>query len=168
MKSSNPFLHNCTAISSQSFNCQLFPQNQNYLTTGCLLPISSSWRQAPFRLRLLFFFNLILAIIVLMQHPLSREDGPVVYNCCWPSPAQSFSGPSLAGFMTTFNCLRFETPLNWRTRFPYLYPPGTRWPSYTPRHWVSLSSPPTTRRPTVEVFDPASARASRVVIAQSV
>jgi hypothetical protein len=23
-----------------------------------------------------------------------REDGSVVYNCCWPSLAQSFSGPS--------------------------------------------------------------------------
>jgi hypothetical protein len=26
---------------------------------------------------------------------------------------------------------------------PYLYPPGTGWPSYTPRHWVPFSSPPT-------------------------
>jgi hypothetical protein len=34
----------------------------------------------------------------------------VVYNCCWPSPAQSFSGPSLAGLMTTFYCLIFEAP----------------------------------------------------------
>jgi hypothetical protein len=29
-------------------------------------------------------------------------------------------------------------------------------PGYTPRHWVPFSSPPTTRRATVEVFDPAS------------
>jgi hypothetical protein len=28
--------------------------------------------------------------------------------------------------------------------------------SYIPRHWVPFSSPPTTRRATVEVFDPAS------------
>jgi hypothetical protein len=45
-----------------------------------------------------------------------------------------------------------------RTRSPYLYPTGTGWPGYTPRHWVSFSSPPTTRRATVEVFDPASTR----------
>jgi hypothetical protein len=46
----------------------------------------------------------------------------------------------------------------WRARSPYLYPPGTGWPSYTPRHWVPFSSPPTTRRATVEVFEPASTR----------
>jgi hypothetical protein len=45
-------------------------------------------------------------------------------------------------------------PPNWRARSPYLYPRGTGWPSYTPRHWVPFSSPPTTRRATVEVLDP--------------
>jgi hypothetical protein len=42
---------------------------------------------------------------------------------------------------------------------PYLYPPGAGWPSYTPRHWAPFSSPRRTRRVTVELFDPASARA---------
>jgi hypothetical protein len=50
------------------------------------------------------------------------------------SPAQLFSGPSPAGLLTTFYCLRFETPPTWRAKSPYLYPPGTGWPSYTPRH----------------------------------
>jgi hypothetical protein len=31
--------------------------------------------------------------------------------------------------MTTFYCLRFETPPNWRTRSLYLYSPGTGWSS---------------------------------------
>jgi hypothetical protein len=31
-------------------------------------------------------------------------------------------------------------PPTWRARPPYLYPPVTRWPSYTPRHWVPFSS----------------------------
>jgi hypothetical protein len=35
---------------------------------------------------------------------------------------------------------------NLETRFPYLYPPGTGWPSYTPRHCVPFPSPPTTRQ----------------------
>jgi hypothetical protein len=48
-----------------------------------------------------FFFNWTLAFIVW------REDGSVVYNCCWPSPTQSFSGPSPAELMTIFYCLRF-------------------------------------------------------------
>jgi hypothetical protein len=50
------------------------------------------------------------------------------------SPAQSYSGPSPSGLMTTFYCLGFETPPTWRTRSLYLYPPGTGWPGYTPRH----------------------------------
>jgi hypothetical protein len=37
----------------------------------------------------------------------------------------------------------------------YLYSPGTGWPSYTSRYWVPSSSPPMTRRATVEVFKPA-------------
>jgi hypothetical protein len=55
------------------------------------------------------------------------------------SPAQSLSGPSPAGLMTSFYCLRFETPPTWRTRFLYLYPPGRGWPGYTPRHWVTTA-----------------------------
>jgi hypothetical protein len=49
---------------------------------------------------------------------------------------------SPAGLMTSFYCLRFETPPTWRTRSLYLYPPGTGWPGYNPRHWVSLSGVP--------------------------
>jgi hypothetical protein len=45
-----------------------------------------------------------------------------------------------------------EAPPTWRARSPYLYPPGTGWSGYTPRHWVTCSSPRTTRRATVEVF----------------
>jgi hypothetical protein len=33
-----------------------------------------------------------------------------------------------------------ETPPTWRARFPYLYPSGTEWPSYTPGHWVPFTS----------------------------
>jgi hypothetical protein len=80
---------------------------------------------------------------------------------CWSSPAQLFSGPSSASLMIIFCCLKFETPPTWRARPPYLYPPGTGWPSYVyiPRHWVPFSSPSTTCRATVEVFEPASTRA---------
>jgi hypothetical protein len=60
---------------------------------------------------------------------LTRGRVSLLYICCWPLPAQSFSGSSLLVLATIFYCLRFET---------------------------SFSSPPTTRRVTVEVFDPAS------------
>jgi hypothetical protein len=71
-------------------------------------------------------------------------------------PSQSFSSPSPPGIMTTFYCLRFNTPPTWKARSPYLYPPGTGWPSYTPTHQVPFLSPPTTHRAMVEVFESAS------------
>jgi hypothetical protein len=40
-----------------------------------------------------------------------RKDESVVYNCCWLSPAQSFSGPSPVALVTIFYCLRFEASL---------------------------------------------------------
>jgi hypothetical protein len=58
--------------------------------------------------------------------------------------------------MTIFYCLRFETPQPWKARSPYLCHPGTGWPSYTPRHWVPFSSPPTTSRARVEELEPTS------------
>jgi hypothetical protein len=60
--------------------------------------------------------------------------------------------------MTIFYCLRFETPPTWRARSPFLYSSGAGWPGYTARYWVPFSSPPTTRRATVDVFNPTSTR----------
>jgi hypothetical protein len=40
--------------------------------------------------------------------------------------------------MTIFYCLRFETPSTWWARSLYLYPPETRWSSFTPRALGSL------------------------------
>jgi hypothetical protein len=40
---------------------------------------------------------------------LSDSCGFVIYNFCWPSPAQSFSGPSPVGLVTIVYCLRLET-----------------------------------------------------------
>jgi hypothetical protein len=61
--------------------------------------------------------------VISVGRPLTWEDGSVVYNCCWSSPAQSFSGSSPLGLATIFYCLRFETPPTWRARLLYLYPP---------------------------------------------
>jgi hypothetical protein len=61
--------------------------------------------------------------ILLMGHSLWREDGSIVYNFCWSSSAQSFSGPSPAGLMTVFYCLRFETPPNLEGQVPvFIFP----------------------------------------------
>jgi hypothetical protein len=58
--------------------------------------------------------SLLLSDICLFVHvgrSLWREEGSVVYNCCWPSPAQSFSGQRPVGLVTIFYCLSFETSL---------------------------------------------------------
>jgi hypothetical protein len=60
--------------------------------------------------------------------------------------------------MNLFYCLRFETPITWRARSPYLYPPGREGPSYILRHWVPFTSPAMALSITVEVFEPASTR----------
>jgi hypothetical protein len=52
-----------------------------------------------------------VAGLLMRGGPLWREDGSAVYNCCWPSPVQSFSGQSPVGLATIFYCLRFETSL---------------------------------------------------------
>jgi hypothetical protein len=65
---------------------------------------------------------------------LRQENGSAFYSCFWFSPAQSFLGPSPAGLVTIFYCLRFDIPPTWRARSPPLHPPGTGWP----RHWVPV------------------------------
>jgi hypothetical protein len=63
-----------------------------------------------------------------MGRPLWREDGSVFYNV-------------QCTIYNTFYCLRFGT------RSLYLYPPGTGWPGYTPRHWVTDSTIPAAWHP---------------------
>jgi hypothetical protein len=50
-------------------------------------------------------------VFVDMGRSLWREDGPVVYNSYWSSPAQSFLRPSPEGLVTIFYCLTFEASL---------------------------------------------------------
>jgi hypothetical protein len=97
---------------------------------GVKPPPPPIWRPRPD-----FYYCQTVFRIIDVWRSLWREDGSFVYNFCWFSPAQWFSRPSPAG-LVIFYCLRFETPPTRRARFPYLYSPGTWWPSYTPRHWV--------------------------------
>jgi hypothetical protein len=101
--------------------------SESYVTTDGQ-PASLSWHKAPFwGLRPDLYYCLTVAGL-LIWGALWREDGSVVYNSCWPSPAQSFSGPSPLGLVAIFTVSDSRLP---------------------------FSSPPTTRRVTVEVFDPA-------------
>jgi hypothetical protein len=79
------------------------------------------------------FFNNVRHLRVCWYRAPSLTRGRVcLLQLLLSLPAQSFSGPSPAGLITTFYCLRFETPPTWRTRSLYLYPPGTGWPGYSP------------------------------------
>jgi hypothetical protein len=58
---------------------------------------------------------------------------------------QPKSGPGLPFFgfhnnnlYTGLYCYSSAQPPTWRTRSPYLWPPETGWPRYTPRHWVPI------------------------------
>jgi hypothetical protein len=106
-----------------------------YIST--ILELGTRWRWLFSSLEthdaVILFSNWIFAVIVLMQHPLWREVGSVLYNCCWSSPKQSFSGQSPAGPMTIFYCLRFETSSTCRVRSPYLDPQEQTGPVTPPR-----------------------------------
>jgi hypothetical protein len=57
---------------------------------------------------------------------LCREDGSVVYNYYWCSPAQLFSGPIFFRLTTTFYCLRCETSPNLEGQIPVFIFPRNR------------------------------------------
>jgi hypothetical protein len=67
-----------------------------------------------------------------MRRPFWREDGSVIYSCCWPSPVQSFLEPSPTGLMTIFYCLGFETPQPGVPDLRVYFPQGQCGPVITP------------------------------------
>jgi hypothetical protein len=93
---------------SLTFQCQKSKLCYNRLSVGQSV-LASSIRLGPEARFLLLSGS---CGFVDVGRPLWREDGSVVYNCCWSSPAQSFLGPSPAGLMAIFYCLRFKPPPN--------------------------------------------------------
>jgi hypothetical protein len=84
---------------------------QSYVTTDGQ-PASLSWSKALiWGLRPDLYYMCDSYGLVLVGRPLRREVGSVLCICCWPLPAQSFSGPSPLGLETIFYCLRFVTSL---------------------------------------------------------
>jgi hypothetical protein len=78
-----------------------------------------------------FYYCHTVAAFFDMESPLWREDGSVFYSSCWASPAQSFSGPSLAGPYLSVSDLRLP---NLKGQAPYFCLPETGWPSCTSSH----------------------------------
>jgi hypothetical protein len=87
-------------------------ERESYFTTGDLPPISSSWRRAPWGSR---HSNFIFQLNTCGCSPYVTSSLMIGWLCRLQlllvlSSAQSFSGPSPAGLMTTFYYLRFESP----------------------------------------------------------
>jgi hypothetical protein len=86
--------------SEQSATAPYLSQSQNYFAYSQ----SSRLGDEPLQTHniVILLSNWSLAVTFLMQRTLWRKERSVVNNCCWPSPAQSFLGPSPTGPMTTF------------------------------------------------------------------
>jgi hypothetical protein len=91
--------------------CKLESESESYVTTDGQ-PSSLSWNKAPiWGLRPDLYHLCDSYGLVLVGRPLWREVGSVFCMCCWPLPAQPFSGPSPLGLETIFYCLTFEISL---------------------------------------------------------
>jgi hypothetical protein len=117
-----------TAISIDSLNSMTTTNSlsesellYDWRFTGTLFVLETS----PLRLTISNFFQLNTWGHSPYVHPLWREDRSVVYNCCWPSPAQSFSGPSPAELMTTFYSQIRDSP-NLQGQVPLFISPTMR------------------------------------------
>jgi hypothetical protein len=113
---------------------------------------------SPLRLTTNNFFPLNERLRSYSLRNILSDGWKSVLNYCWSSPAQSFSGPCparLRPHSTVSNLglaqLRGSGPCIYihQEQDGPVIPPGTEFP---------FSSSPTTRRATVELFDPASTR----------
>jgi hypothetical protein len=147
--------HRCPLVNPPQLKSLLESESESELLHDWLFTANQfAWRKAPWDSRPeFFFFNWTFAVIVFMQHPIWQEDGSVVHNFCWFSPAQSFSGPCHAGLINTFYCLRFETaqPGGPGLRIYILQEQGG--PVITPGTGFPFRRLLRTRRATVEVFE---------------
>jgi hypothetical protein len=122
-------------------------QSQSHFTTCGLPSISSSWPQAPWDSRPVFFFSSENLWSKSLCNILSDESVGLLFTIAAGLRQLSHSQVRVPrDTRPQFPVSESRLPPTWRARSPYLYPPGTGWPGYTPRHWVPFSSPPTTRR----------------------
>jgi hypothetical protein len=130
-------------------------QSQSYVTTDGQ-SASLSWCQASiWGVRPDFYYCQTISGL-LTWGALSDERTGLPFTIAADPRKRSHSSVWVPRDSWPYFTLIFETPPTRSARCPYLYPPGTGWPSYTPKHWVPFPSPPTILRATVEVFEPAS------------
>jgi hypothetical protein len=64
--------------------------------------------------------------LVILWRPLWREDGSIIYFCCWASQTQFISGLSPAGLKTIFYCPNCWDSPNLEGQVPVFMPPENR------------------------------------------
>jgi hypothetical protein len=143
-------LVNTPHLNSQLNLGQSQSQSQSYFTTGGLSPISSSWQQPLETHGQQLFLQLntcvtlsltrgwvcrLQLLLVLASAVILKSESRRTHNHILLSQLRDTS--------------------NLEVQVPVFISPGPWWPSYIPKHWVPFSSPSTTRRATVEAFDPA-------------
>jgi hypothetical protein len=134
--------------------CQSQSQSQIYFTTSGLLPLTTSWRQTPWDSR---HSNFIFQVNTCGYSPYVTSSLTRGWICrlqlllVLASAVTLWSESRETHDHILLSQIR-DSP-NLEGQVPVLYPPGTGWPCYTPRHWVPFSSPSTTGTATVEVFD---------------
>jgi hypothetical protein len=125
---------NCFWLEVGSISLARLFQSPSYRTTD-RQSASLSWFQATIRARDQFFFSVKLSLdncrFLILWRPLWREDGSVIYCCCWSATVQDYI------LLSQF--FRLHQPGG---PDPRIYiPPGTGWPRYIPGHWVPFLSP---------------------------
>jgi hypothetical protein len=101
--------HSCTLSFLTNEFLELSLSLSHMLRPTVSLPVCLGMKHPLGACEQIFFLLSESCVFLDVGRSLWREDGSVVYNCCWPSPARSFSGPSSVGLVTMFCSLRFET-----------------------------------------------------------
>jgi hypothetical protein len=130
-------------------------QDQSYFTTGSLPPISSSWRQVPRDPRQAIIFTTEPLRSYSLCNILPDEKMRPSFTTATDPRQRSHSLNRVPrNSWTYFTVSDSRLPQTWGSRPRIYIPPGAGWPSYTPRNRIPFSSPPTTRRATVEYSNP--------------
>jgi hypothetical protein len=122
-------------------NMRIIVKAKVYVTIDGRRLVCVGIRQPPGVHDEISYYGQTIANLLSGAPSLTRGRRKFTIVCLWCSPTHSFSGPSSAGLMTIFFCLRFETLPTCRASSPYLYPSRVGWPSYTPQRRVTFSSP---------------------------
>jgi hypothetical protein len=157
-------MENLLFIDSRTTDLQLtllqmtIDKSQSHVTTNGP-SVSLSWCEAPICGLRLDFYYWQLPVCRWGALSLTREL-VCSLQLLLVSPAQSFLGPSAAGLVTIFYCLRFETPPNLEGQVPVFISPRNRVLQLYPQTLGLFFVASYVSRATLELFEPASTRST--------